>query len=75
MDSYGFKLPFGGGEISRDCMGPVLSGFHYSNKKYDIVGQTSQPILVRFMLSTEFFHKPCLRTSKFDIFVLGCYAA
>ena len=49
VNSFGFKVTFGVGEISRDCMGPVLSGFRYSNKKYDTGGHTSQPILIYFM--------------------------
>jgi hypothetical protein len=35
MESCGFKVTYGGGETSRDCGEPVLSSFHYSNKKYD----------------------------------------
>jgi hypothetical protein len=53
--SCGFKVTFGGGEISPDCMGWVLSGFHYSTKKYDRGGQTSQSILIYLVLSTDFF--------------------
>ena len=33
MDSCGFKVTYGGGKIPHDCMEPVLSSFHYSNKK------------------------------------------
>jgi len=40
VDTYGFKVMYGGGEIS------VLSTFHYFNKKYDRGGKTFQPFLV-----------------------------
>ena len=33
MDRCGFKVKYGGEEISCDCMEPVLSSFHSSNKK------------------------------------------
>jgi len=33
MDRCEFKVKYGGEEISHDCMEPVLSSFHFSNKK------------------------------------------
>lgn len=32
MDSYGFRVMYGGGEIPHDCMEPLSYSFHYSNK-------------------------------------------
>ena len=46
-DCCGFKVMYGGEEMSHDCMEPVVSSFHYSNKKYDIGGKTFHPILVK----------------------------
>jgi hypothetical protein len=46
MDSCGFKMMYGGGEISSDYMELVLFSFHYSNKKYDRGGKTFQPVLI-----------------------------
>jgi hypothetical protein len=40
VDTCGFSVMYDGGGI------PVLSTFHYSNKKYDKGGKTFQPILV-----------------------------
>jgi hypothetical protein len=45
-DNSGFKVMYDGGEISRDCMEPVLSGLLYAVKKYGSRGKTFQPILV-----------------------------
>jgi hypothetical protein len=46
MNNSGFKVMYDGGEISHDCMEPVLSGFLYTNKKYDSRGKTFHPIVV-----------------------------
>jgi hypothetical protein len=46
MDSCGFKVTFGDGEISSDCVESVLSSFAYSVKKYDMGGRIFQPVLV-----------------------------
>jgi hypothetical protein len=37
---------YDGGEISRDCIEPILSGFLYANRKYDSGGKTFQPVLI-----------------------------
>jgi hypothetical protein len=46
MESCGFKVMFGGGEISRDCVEPVLFTFHYLDEKYGRGDKTFQPTLV-----------------------------
>ena len=59
MDSCGFKVEYGGGEISCDCVERALSSFNYSNKKYDRGGKTSQPIhIIKAGMCTvmEFLH-------------------
>ena len=38
-DNCWFKVAYGGGEISCDCVKPFLSSFHYCNKKYDRGGK------------------------------------
>ena len=50
VDRCVFKVTFGGGELSRDQFYLV---FITLIKKYDRGGQTSQPILIYFMLSTD----------------------
>jgi len=46
LESYWFKVMYGGWEITRDCVEQILSSFHYSNKKYDRGDKTFQPFLV-----------------------------
>jgi len=50
MDNYGFKVTYGGGEMPRDCVEPVLSSFHFSSKKYDKRKQnfSARPHILRF---------------------------
>jgi hypothetical protein len=55
MDSCGFKIKYGGGEISSDYMELVVFSFHYSNKKYDIGGKTSKPVLIYKTVVVTFF--------------------
>jgi hypothetical protein len=45
MDSCGFKVMYGAGEIC-DCMELVLSSFRYSNKKYDRGHKTFQSCVI-----------------------------
>jgi len=33
MDNCEFRVTYGGGQLSLDCMELVFFGFHYSNKK------------------------------------------
>jgi len=49
MDSCGFKVIYGGGEISRHCVELVLSRFHYSIKKYDRGGKIFIPSSIYMM--------------------------
>jgi hypothetical protein len=46
MDNSGFKVVCDGGEISHDCIEPVLSGFLYGIKICGSRGKTFQPVLV-----------------------------
>jgi len=57
MDSCGFKITDGGGEISSDYMELVVFSFHYSNKKYDIGGKNSQTVLIYKTVVVTFFCK------------------
>jgi hypothetical protein len=52
MDSCGFKVTYGGGEKSCDCVQLVLCSFHYSNKKYDTGGSISDH-LCTFLIKDE----------------------
>jgi hypothetical protein len=55
MDSCGFKVMYGAGEISCDCMELVLSSFHYSNKKYDRGCKTFQPCVILHTKNIVYF--------------------
>jgi len=55
MDSCGPKIMYGGGEISSDYMELVVFSFHYSNKKCDRGGKTSQPVLIYKTVVVIFF--------------------
>lgn len=57
MDSCRFKITYGGGEISSDYMELVVFSFHYSNKKYDIRGKTSQTVLIYKTVVVTIFHE------------------
>jgi len=46
LESYWFKVTYGGWEITCDCVEQILSSFHYSNKKYGRGGKTFQPVLI-----------------------------
>jgi hypothetical protein len=51
MNSCGFKVTYGGGEVSHDCVELILSSFHYSNEKYDRGCRTFQTIFIAAMVS------------------------
>ena len=46
MDSCGFKVMYGGGEMLRHCVEPGLSNFRYTSKKCEKGGRTFQPVLI-----------------------------
>jgi hypothetical protein len=48
MDSCGFKVTCGGGEMSCDCVELVLSSFITLIKKYDTGDKIFQPILLKY---------------------------
>ena len=52
MDSCGFKVTCGGGEVSCDCLELVFIQLHYS-KQQDTRGKIFQPILIKY------WHRAC----------------
>ena len=66
-DSYGFKVTYGGGEIPRDCVEPVLSCFHFSSKKYDKRRQyfSARPHILCFSKCLSVLYAQCVSIIKF----------
>jgi hypothetical protein len=66
-DSYGFKVTYGGWEIPRDCVEPVLSSSHFSSKRYDKTRQnfSARPYTWCFSKCLSVLYAYCVSVIKF----------